>query len=448
MTAHAAAPPTVTGIKLDTGRQCLGPLEHDRLRDRCRGLRRRGPPARGNKAAFYAAWLVAFVYFSRSPGSLYFILIHTAMQGGWGIVVRRVAENTAATLPLFALLFVPVAVGLNELYPWSLPSASSDPLIQAKAAYLNPTFFHVRALFFFAVWSGIAWWFVGLSYRQDQTPDEGLAARLRRFSGPMLLPLALTHHFASVDWVMSLDPHWYSRCSGSIVSGALVSAFAFLAVVVVALRSAHAPRRVHRRHLQDLGTPSSRSRCLGLHRVRQYFLIWYGNIPEETIWFKHRLDGAGVRFPWPSPSALAALLLLLHGRSKDPVTLLAAALWCSRCTFRLVLDGGAALKPTAPSMGVDVAASCGGRIVLGRLDGSSNGTPRPLGDPRLSSRDVELFDRGRSSEGQAAYDASDHGRNSARDLETATLFGEVLALGAIAAWPVPRVRGNFRHRRL
>ena len=130
-----------------------------------------------------AAWLVAFVYFlTIALGCLYFVLIHTAMQGGWGVAVRRVAENAAGTLPLFALLFLPLALGRGHLYPWVHPEAG-DALLRWKQPYLNEGFFLVRAAFYFVVWSAIALWFLRLSRRQDDAArpaPRGAAAALER----------------------------------------------------------------------------------------------------------------------------------------------------------------------------------------------------------------------------------------------------------------------------
>ncbi len=289
--------------------------------------------ARGHAQEFYAAWLVAFIYFlTIALGCLYFVLIHTSFQGGWGIVVRRVAENGAATLPLFALLFLPVALGMNELFPWTLPAAASDPLIQTKAAYLNTSFFYVRAAVYFLVWSGLAWWFARASYAQDASHDPLLSAQLRRYSAAALIPLAITHHFASVDWLMSLDPHWFSTIFGVYsFAGSLVAAFAFMTVVVLGLHHAGVRGIFTPEHFQDLGKLLLAFTVFWAYiGFSQYFLIWYGNIPEETIWFKHRLEGGwrplsmalaighfGIPFPY----------LLMRGLKRKPATLLLGAVW-------------------------------------------------------------------------------------------------------------------------
>jgi hypothetical protein len=283
---------------------------------------------------FLASWLVAFVYFlTLALGCLYFVLMHTAAQGGWGVVVRRVAENVASTLPLFALLFVPVALGLPHLYPWSRPDAAADALLRWKRPYLNEGFFYARSALYLLVWSAIALWFSRLSRRQDETADPALSARLRRWSGPLLIPLGLTHTFAAFDWVMSLDPRWYSTIYGVYsFSGALVAAVAFLSIAAVLLpRSGLPPGMWNAEHRHDLGkllfTFTAFWAYIGFS---QYLLIWYGNIPEETVFYRLRLEGA-----WLVASVALAMghfvvpffFLLPRAVKRDPRALAGAAAW-------------------------------------------------------------------------------------------------------------------------
>jgi len=290
---------------------------------------------RGSPEGFFAAWLVAFVFFlTIALGCLYFVLIHTAMQGGWGVVVRRVAENAAATLPLFALLFLPVALGLHDLYPWSRPgAAAADALLRWKRPYLNEGFFFARAALYFAVWSATALWFLRLSHRQDVAPSDAIAARLRRLSGPLLIPLGLTHTFAAFDWLMSLDPRWYSTIFGVYsFSGSLVAGFAFLALAAVAMRrSGLVPGAVGAEHFHDLGKLLFAFTVFWAYiGFSQYFLIWYGNLPEETIWYRQRLEGA-----WRAVSIGLALghfvipffFLLPRATKRNPAALAAGAAW-------------------------------------------------------------------------------------------------------------------------
>ena len=155
-----------------------------------------------NPAQFFFSWLVAFLFFlSLAIGALYFVLIHYAVQAGWGVVLRRVAETVAATLPVLALLFVPLLFGMGALFPWSRPDAHTDHLLHWKAPFLNTPFFLARAAIYFVAWSAIALLWLRGSRAQDATGDVAISLRLRRRSGPALLVLAITQTFASIDWI-------------------------------------------------------------------------------------------------------------------------------------------------------------------------------------------------------------------------------------------------------
>ncbi len=288
----------------------------------------------GGPTTLLAAWLVAFVYFlTIALGCLYFTLIHTAMSGSWGVVVRRLAETAAATLPLFLLLFLPLAWGLAHLYPWAAPQAQADALLRWKRPYLNPDFFLLRAGVYLVLWSAVEVWFLRLSRRQDDRPDPGLSARLRRWSGPLLVPVALCNTFAAFDWLMSLDPHWYSTIFGVYCfAGALLAGFAFLALAAVALRrSGVAAAAVGIEHFHDLGKLLFAFTAFWAYiGYSQYFLIWYGNIPEETAWMRDRMLGH-----WLWVSVVLALghfavpffFLLPRSVKRNAAALTAAAAW-------------------------------------------------------------------------------------------------------------------------
>ena len=176
----------------------------------------------GNPKQFFFSWLVSFLFFlSLALGALFFVLIQYATQGGWGIVLRRIGETVFATLPVLAALFLPVLLGLHDLYSWTVPGAAEhDALLQWKAPYLNVPFFLIRAALYFGSWSVIALFYYRGSRGQDATGDPAVSARLRRLAGPALIVLALTQTFASIDWIMSLTPHWYSTISASTSSRA------------------------------------------------------------------------------------------------------------------------------------------------------------------------------------------------------------------------------------
>ncbi len=250
-----------------------------------------------NAKQFFHSWLVAVVFFlGIALGSLFFILIHHATKAGWGVVVRRLAENLACAVPLLAVLFIPIAVfGMHDLFHWTHSDAvAHDRLLQLKEPWLNQSFFWLRAVVYFGVWIGLALFFRNSSRRQDASGDEALSRRMARFSPPAIALFALTLTFAGFDWLMSLDPHWYSTMFGVyFFAGTIVAAFAALTVLTLALDFAGYLRGVITgEHLHDLGKLLFAFTVFWAYiAFSQFFLIWYANIPEETGWFLSRLHG-------------------------------------------------------------------------------------------------------------------------------------------------------------
>jgi hypothetical protein len=263
----------------------------------------------GNPRQFFFSWLVAFMFFlSLALGGLFFVLIQYAAQGGWGIVVRRLGETTFATIPVFAALFVPLLFGLHDLYAWAVPGAADhDALLRWKAPYLNVPFFLIRAAIFFGLWTLIGLTYYRASRGQDVSGDPSVTARLRRFAGPSLIVLALTSTFASIDWIMSLTPHWYSTMFGVyFFAGSFIGFIALLSLVVPMMRRAGLLNTVVSvEHLQDLGKFLFAFMAFWAYiAFSQFFLIWYANLPEETIWYRARLEGS-----W---EAVSILLMVGH----------------------------------------------------------------------------------------------------------------------------------------
>src|SRR5947207_5968515 len=165
-----------------------------------------------DRAQFFHAYLVGFIFWTGiTLGSLALLCLQHLTGGAWGLVIRRVLEASTRTLPLMLLLFVPVAIGLKSIYPWTDASVMQSPVLQQKAAhYLNPAGFLTRAVVYFAIWSVLAIVLNWLSLEQDRTADRRMRKRLQMISGPGLILFVLPTIFASIDWVMSLDPAWSS----------------------------------------------------------------------------------------------------------------------------------------------------------------------------------------------------------------------------------------------
>ena len=249
--------------------------------------------ASGHEQGALYSYLVAFLFFlSIALGGLFFVLVLFATKAGWGVAIRRLSENAMVTLPLFALLFLPIAWGGGWIFSTWWNGPGDDLLLQLKEPYLNPDFFLLRAAAYFVVWTALSLWFSSRSTAQDSTGDHGITRRLQQVSGPALIFYAVTVTFASFDWLMSLDPHWYSTIFGVyFFGGCLVAIFAFIIIVAVLLQSAGYLRHVvHAGHYHDLGKLLFAFTVFWAYiGFSQYFLIWYGNIPEETLWYRHRL---------------------------------------------------------------------------------------------------------------------------------------------------------------
>jgi hypothetical protein len=194
-----------------------------------------------------------------------------------------------------ALLFVPLLFGLDRLYIWANPEAvAQDSLLQHKEPYLNIPFFAGRAVLYFALWGGSIyllhrWWRM-----QAQQPTEFVAAKLRRYSGPALALYGLTVTFGAFDWLMSLDPHWFSTIFGILVAaGQVITALSFTIGAVAYLGSLPPfATLVTTDHVSDLGNLLLTTVIFWTYiAFMQYFIIWSGNLPEEVLWYLHRLEG-------------------------------------------------------------------------------------------------------------------------------------------------------------
>ena len=288
----------------------------------------------GNPKQFFFSWLMAFLFFlSLGLGALFFVLIQYASQGGWGIVLRRIGETVFATLPVMAALFLPLLLGLGDLYAWAAHGAADhDALLRWKAPFLNVPFFLIRAVVYFACWSFMALLYYRGSRGQDATGDPRVSARLRRLAGPSIIVLALTQTFASIDWVMSLTPHWYSTIFGVyFFAGSFVGFIALLSVLAVAMRRAGLLDTViSAEHLHDVGKWLFAFTAFWAYiGFSQFFLVWYANLPEETIWYKARMEGS-----W-----LTVSILLMVGHFGAPFLYLMGRT-VKRTGWTLALGGG------------------------------------------------------------------------------------------------------------
>jgi len=250
-----------------------------------------------NRPAFFRAFLVGFVFWiGITLGSLALLCLQHLTGGVWGVVIRRVLEAATRTLPVMLLLFVPIAIGLKQIYPWtSAEVMGSTTALQQKAAhYLNPAAFLTRAAVYFAIWSLLAILLNWFSLEQDRTADRRFRKRMQMISGPGLILFVLTTTFAAIDWVMSLEPAWSSTIFGLIfVASWTLSALAFT-ILVMSWLSQRDPMNVvvQTSHFNDWGNLLLTLVMLWTYfAFSQYLIIWSGNLPEETVWYVARKQG-------------------------------------------------------------------------------------------------------------------------------------------------------------
>jgi hypothetical protein len=262
------------------------------------------------RETFLQSYLIGYIFWiSLTLGSLGLLMVHHLSGGAWGMAGRRIWEAGTRTLPVMALLFLPLAFNLETLYSWARPEAAEDHLLHLKHAYLNAPFFYARAALFFVIWGTLIFLLNKWSREQDEQPAQLIGPQDRRFrllSAPGLCLFVLTVTFMSVDWVMSLDAHWYSTIFGVLmIGGQGLSTLAFTILVLSALVKFKPMSQVaHADIFHDLGKLMFAFTMLWTYfSVSQLLIIWSANLPEEVPFYLERLNG-----PW-RPISIALLLL-------------------------------------------------------------------------------------------------------------------------------------------
>lgn len=258
--------------------------------------------------SFFSSYLIAFLFFATTAiGATFYVMVQHLTGSAWSVTVRRLMENMMKTLPLFVALFIPIALGIHELYEWSHEGAAQDPILSQKLSYLNPHWFMIRGFLVLGLLSVFAWRLYSNSRAQDASGDIRYTSIAERWSAPGVIVLFLGGSLLSYDWIMSLDPHWFSTMFGVIfLTGGALSFMATLIVVCLWLRSAgYLVHSINEEHYHDLGKWLFALTVFWAYTsFSQYMLIWYGNLPEETVWFLHRTNGS-----W---KGVAALLVVGH----------------------------------------------------------------------------------------------------------------------------------------
>ena len=259
------------------------------------------------------AYLIGWVFcVSVALGSLFFVMIQHITKARWSTTIRRIPEALAASFPLLALAGIPVLLGMHDLFHWTHAdlydpaSPTYDSILVGKRVYLNTPFFIVRYVLYFAVW----WWLGSrlykLSVQNDAHPEPQNTLDLRKVSAYGIPLAAVTTAFASYDFVMSTDPHWFSTMFGVyFFAGGWLGALCLITFLALALRKAGMLPEVTVEHTQDMGKFMFAFVVFWTYiAFSQYMLYWYANLPEEIVWFQKRFTGGWETVAWS--------LLLFH----------------------------------------------------------------------------------------------------------------------------------------
>ena len=284
-----------------------------------------GGGAIGSPGQFFRSYLTAFLFWlGPTLGSLALLLLHHLTGGAWGDTIQRFLRAGSRLVPLAALMFLPLLPGLSDLYIWASPDqVAGNHLLEHKSAYLNVPFFVARAGVYFALWTALA--FTATS-RGARTPDVGSP---RRFSAPWLILLGVTMAFAAVDWVMSVDPLWFSSIYPvTFIMGQMLQALALAIIAAAWIRRWPDHReRLTRAGFNDLG-----NLCLAFVMLwaylafSEFLIIWSGDLPADSTWYVRRTSAG-----WQTVAIGLVLLhfafpffLLLSRRAKRSASALAA----------------------------------------------------------------------------------------------------------------------------
>ena len=259
---------------------------------------------------FSHSYLVAFVWvMTIGAGALWWITIQNIVNSHWSTVMRRVAELIATNAPVMAVLALPVVIpliiGKSPMYLWSdVNHMLGVPELKHKIGYLNTKFFAIRFVFYFGYWTVLSYFFLNRSLGQDKENADTAkktVVTMRRVAGPAMIVFALTITFCAIDLIMSLDPRWFSTMFGVYYFASCVLAInSSLALTLMWLQSkGRLTSSVTVHHFHDLGKMVFAFTIFWAYvGFSQFMLLWYANIPEETLWFKERFANSWGTFSW------------------------------------------------------------------------------------------------------------------------------------------------------
>ncbi len=288
---------------------------------------------------FFRAWLVGWLFALGIAAGMFGLNMINHLSGGdWGVSLRRVFEASGRTLPFFILFGLPIAFGLEQIYPWAVAGAAEgDALLAHKRPFLNAEMYFACSVGYILIWSIFAYATSAASKRFAESGDAKHHVMMQRLAAAGLIAYVLTGTLASVHWVMSLDPHWFSSLFGAaFVEGHGLSAFAFSVPVLIFLSKRNpfqewVPARVLTKLFHDYGKLMLAFTALWAYLMfSQFLIIWSGDLPEEVTWYLDRATSG-----WQLVSVLLVLgqfvipfiLLLSQDLKKKPGRLVLVAFW-------------------------------------------------------------------------------------------------------------------------
>jgi hypothetical protein len=299
----AATPTTINTIaeKVDTGAKDLGDarkrmLNSVAIASLVVGLALAAVGfAVGKAEGFAPLYLVGYIWATTiGLGALGFVLVWRASKAGWPVAARRHMEWMTKFLYAAVILFIPIFLWRHEIYHhWMSAAGQADPILHKKHSWLNETAFTIRACGYLGLWVLMTFIFRRWSFKQDQSGDKRLTLRAQFVSAPLILVYFFSVTFAGFDWVMSLDPHWYSTIFGIyIFAGGAVASMALCGLITVYLRSRGVMGKITTiEHQHDIGKMVYTFVIFWAYiAFSQFILIWYANIPEETIFYRDRWE--------------------------------------------------------------------------------------------------------------------------------------------------------------
>ena len=276
-----------------------------------------------NAEQFFFSYLTSFTYFtSFALAALILLMIHHITQSSWGVVIRRIPEAFSSNIWIWAIFIIPVLLGMHSLYHWThTEDVLADPILAGKMPYLNEPFFVIRQVIYFTIWGFLGYRLHKVSVEMDKTGDWGLTQLLKKYSAPGILIFALTVAFASFDWLMSLDPHWFSTMFGVYFFAMSIQALFPLMILMIfwMQKNGILENTISKSHIYDMGAWFFGFTIFYAYiAFSQLLLIYYANIPEETLWFYHRLEGswAFVSYSLLFGRFILPFILLLNRDSK------------------------------------------------------------------------------------------------------------------------------------